>query len=305
MNPPSPPCPAATPETLCGVAWEHKEQQHIAESLAKSLKSPCFAAERLASYRQTGATLLLVRTFERLELRDLANSKSTPHHVDFIDSAMGRRWRQGLSPRELLARAVGVRGAHRPTILDATAGWGMDAFLLAALGCRVTMVERSPVVTALLKDGMRRALNQGNQAMRALMERLTLIHGESRQVLDPAQSETPWITTQAVAETGEMMEQAKPVGPVDAIYLDPMFPAKSKQARSKKALHLLQQLSGHGNQESDALLKAALACGVERVVVKRPPKGPLLNGPRPSFQLQKKLVRLDIYQTSRSGTTRE
>lgn len=44
-----------------------------------------------------------------------------------------------------------------PYILDATAGLGKDSYVFACLGCRVDMLERSPVVAALLQDGIERA----------------------------------------------------------------------------------------------------------------------------------------------------
>jgi 16S rRNA (guanine1516-N2)-methyltransferase len=42
-------------------------------------------------------------------------------------------------------------------VIDGTAGLGKDAFVLAGLGCKVTLVERHPVVVALLADGLARA----------------------------------------------------------------------------------------------------------------------------------------------------
>ena len=38
-----------------------------------------------------------------------------------------------------------------PHIVDATAGLGRDAFLLASLGAKVTLIERSPMMYELLK----------------------------------------------------------------------------------------------------------------------------------------------------------
>ena len=43
-------------------------------------------------------------------------------------------------------------------MLDATAGLGRDAFVLASLGCQVTLIERVPAVAALLENGIERAL---------------------------------------------------------------------------------------------------------------------------------------------------
>ena len=42
----------------------------------------------------------------------------------------------------MIARAIGLNSPTAPHVLDATAGLGGDAFVLASLGCPVTMVER-------------------------------------------------------------------------------------------------------------------------------------------------------------------
>ncbi|GHM54843.1 hypothetical protein ECZU51_35130 [Escherichia coli] len=54
-----------------------------------------------------------------------------------------------------MAKAVGIKGDYLPDVVDATAGLGRDAFVLASVGCRVRMLERNPVVAALLDDGPR------------------------------------------------------------------------------------------------------------------------------------------------------
>nr|VUD25346.1 methyltransferase [Salmonella sp. NCTC 7297] len=53
-----------------------------------------------------------------------------------------------------MAKAVGIKGDYLPDVVDATAGLGRDAFVLASVGCRVRMLERNPVVAALLDDGL-------------------------------------------------------------------------------------------------------------------------------------------------------
>ena len=53
-----------------------------------------------------------------------------------------------VSSRSLIARACGT-GVR---VLDAMAGWGTDGLTLAALGCDVQLVERDPIVWALLSE---------------------------------------------------------------------------------------------------------------------------------------------------------
>jgi hypothetical protein len=78
-------------------------------------------------------------------------------------------------------RPVSSRGIN-PHIIDATAGLGRDAFLLASLGATVTMIERSADMHALLLDGMARALDAGGVTAE-IISRMTLIHGDAIQLL--------------------------------------------------------------------------------------------------------------------------
>ncbi|CAN5780699.1 class I SAM-dependent methyltransferase [soil metagenome] len=205
---------------------------------------------------------LLVLTPERLELRETA-SRTRPVYVDFSES--GRR--QG--KREAVARAVGVKGSFRPTVFDATAGLGGDAFVLAAEGCSVTLVERSRIVAALLSDGLRRAA--GDPSTADVAARMTLVRGEARDILltlNPA--ERP-----------------------DTVYLDPMYPETGKTAAKRKEMRFFRELVGD-DLDAGALLDTALTVAKRRVVVKRPAKAGFL-GVEPSATLPGKTTRFDLY----------
>jgi len=126
--------------------------------------------------------LLLVVTQRRLELRSSGATRSGPVFVDFVsESARSQR----LPPRggkELIARAIGLR--HKPLfIIDATAGWAHDAFVLAQLGCRVRAIERSPVVVALVANGITRARAALRTRIDDALDRLTIEVGDARNVL--------------------------------------------------------------------------------------------------------------------------
>ncbi|MCY1367758.1 Ribosomal RNA small subunit methyltransferase J [compost metagenome] len=49
------------------------------------------------------------------------------------------------------------------------------------------------------------------------------------------------------------------------------------------------------DQDAPALLEAALALASHRVVVKRPRKAPIIAGTKPSYALEGKSSRYDIY----------
>lgn len=188
-------------------------------------------------------------------------------------SNMVPRLRQDRLAHELLVRAARVRGVEHPTAVDATAGLGEDALLLAAAGFEVTLVEHDPAIAALLRDGLERAAD--DQRLAGIVSRMRLVEGDSIEVL---------------AGLG-----ASP----DVVYLDPMFPAKRKDAATKKKLQVFQMLQTPCPDEA-GLMRAALAAAPRKVVVKRPLKGPHLAGIRPSSSLAGKVVRYDVVVPARS-----
>jgi len=205
---------------------------------------------------------LLVLTDERLELREVG-TKTGAIFVDFVEGkAAHRRQNRGA---EGIARAVGLKSGRTPAVFDATAGLGRDAFVLASLGCPVTMCERVPVVWALLEDGLRRALEHPETA--PIAARMTLLRGNAL----------------------EWLEQLE----LEVVYLDPMYPPKVKSALPKKEMRLFHGLVG---QDADAaqVLETALKLGCARAVVKRPlHAAPLWD--RTHTRLEGKNVRWDVY----------
>lgn len=185
-------------------------------------------------------------------------------------SRMIPRLSQNALSRELLVRAARVRGEEAPLAVDATAGFGEDSLLLAAAGFTVELFECNPVIAVLLQDGLSRAALVPELAEPA--SRMRVHVGDSIQGLA------------ALGEDG--------VCP-DVVYLDPMFPGRTKSAAVKKKFQLLHHLEQPCADE-DALVRAALAAATRKVVVKRPIKGPLLAGLKPSSQLKGKAVRYDI-----------
>ena len=169
--------------------------------------------------------------------------------------------------RELLVRAARVRGVASPAVIDATAGLGEDSLLLAAAGFSVTMFEKDPVIASLLRDALERASNEPQ--LTKVVSRMRLVEGDS---------------VVGLRELG--------FAP-DVVFLDPMFPERTKSAAVKKKFQLLHLLERPCDNERE-LLEAALAARPRKVVVKRPPKGPALAGARPSHSLAGKAVRYDV-----------
>jgi 16S rRNA (guanine1516-N2)-methyltransferase len=220
-------------------------------------------------------THLLVMTPERLELRERGPHASGPIYVDFAAGAVAHRRRFGGGRHQPLARAVGLKRGAAPTVVDATAGLGRDAFVLACLGCAVRLVERSPLIAALLRDGLDRAARVPDLGP-LVAERLSLTVADGRDYLQ------------------NLADDQRP----DVVYLDPMYPPRRKAALAGKEMRLLRCLTG-GDDDAPELLAAALASARQRVVVKRPRRAPVLAGPQPDFQIAAPNTRFDVYSLLR------
>jgi 16S rRNA (guanine1516-N2)-methyltransferase len=259
-----------TPAVRIALAREPSADPGTAAALAAELGLP-LASDPGA----TGFTHLLVLTPERLELREPGPYASGPVYVDFAAGAVAHRRRFGGGRNQPLARAVGLKGPAVPTLLDATAGLGRDAFVLASLGCTVRLVERSPIIAALLRDGLQRAARDPDIGS-LVMERISLTVADGRTFVR------------------ELPENQRP----DVVYLDPMYPHRRKTALVAKEMRLLRQLAGD-DDDAPELLVAALARARRRVVVKRPRRAPPLAGPPPDFAILAPNTRFDVYPTGR------
>ncbi len=214
--------------------------------------------------------LALHLTPDRLELVQTGPDAPGPVYVDFVEGAMGHRRKHGGGRGQLVAKAVGIKKGFIPTVIDATAGLGRDAFVLAQLGCRIQMLERSAIVTELLRDGMQRALQ--NDEVAEIIRRMSL------EVVD---AKTYLVSIDA---------SQRP----DVVYVDPMHPERSKTAMVKKEMRIFRALVGCDEDDS-ALLQAALGAARKRVVVKRPRKAVTIEGPEPSLVYEGKSTRFDVY----------
>jgi 16S rRNA (guanine1516-N2)-methyltransferase len=192
-----------------------------------------------------------------------------PIRVDFVEGAVAHRRLFGGGSGQMIAKAVGIQPGIRPVVVDATAGLGRDAFVLAELGCPITLIERHPLIAALLEDGLQRALADGEVG--PVAARMRLVCGNAIELLRAWDDEPPQV-----------------------IYLDPMFPHRDKSALVKKEMRLFRPLVGD-DDDAPALLQAALALASHRVVVKRARKAPAIAGEKPGFALEGKSSRFDIY----------
>lgn len=216
------------------------------------------------------AGLELVRTSEGLTLTD----GTMELRADF--ARMLPRLKQGRLQQELLVKAARAKGVEHPWAIDATAGFGEDSLLLAAAGFAVDLYEQDCVIAALLQDALDRAADDPTLA--DAVARMRLHAGED--------------SIAGLQQAAAMIEQGELTAP-DVVYLDPMFPERTKSAAVKKKFQLLHHLEQPCADE-EMLVEAALAVHPRKVVIKRPVKGPLLAGIKPSYQLAGKAVRYDV-----------
>ncbi len=220
--------------------------------------------------------LALVLDAEGVGLQLLGPNPPGPVFCDFVGGALRHRRLYGGGKGQDIAKAVGLgQKGFRPKLLDLTAGLGRDSFVLASLGATVVMVERHPVVFALLADGLDRAreLALADLELQSILERLNAVRSSAEDYLSCL----------------EVSQQP------DVIYLDPMFPPREKSGKVKKEMQLFHQLVGTESEDADSLLPLAIAHALYRVVVKRPTHAPYLDGREPGYSLKGKSTRFDVY----------
>lgn len=243
------------------------EQLGLTASLFDSPLKSC-----LKSLPPEGVALVLEAEGLGLYALDLPGSGAV--RVQLEEGALGWRIAAERARHEAVVKACGLLKASAPlTIFDATAGLLRDAAVLAAAGAELRLAERSPVIAALIADGLQRAA--GHPDLQPLLSRLRFQPGDALQQL------------QALALAAQTTQP-------DVVYLDPMFPHRDKSALVKKEMRVFRAVVGD-NDDADALLAPALQAARKRVVVKRPRGAPELGAHKPSLALEGKSARFDIY----------
>ena len=219
--------------------------------------------------RRTGTTLLDKPGEELTVLFDAKGVSLIGYGLSYQGDFEGmlHRVSDGRLAHEMLVRAAKTTQTNVKGI-DATAGMGEDAFLLAACGYEMTLYEQNPVVAVLLKDALRRA--KKHPKLKDIAARMQLVEGNS---IDELKSR---------------------VDDIDLIYLDPMFPGRQKSGLINKKLQLIQKLEPPCSDEVK-LFEAAIQANPSKIIVKRPLKSPFLAGKNPTYELKGKAIRYDCY----------
>lgn len=253
-----------------GIRAETVHLRPVALALATRLELPLLEpGENL----QADAIYLLYQT-DGLHIVATTGKQALNFHIDFAGGLYRRRQRSA-GKEQGLAKAIGIKPNFLPTVLDATAGFARDSFTLASLGCQVTLLERSPVLEAMLADAIERGSYDHHIA--DIIERMQL----------------HWVDAETYLAGIAATQHPVP----DVIYLDPMFPERKKKAQVKKEMQILHQLLG-SDDHTPYPLELALNVARQRVVVKRPKDAGDLNRHEPNYRIVGKTGRYDIYLTA-------
>jgi len=281
------------------------QAQLFVEQLAQRCGLAVIAPSQIANYADA-IKIILTDGQWRVHL----DSGGAIVSVDFAEPRFYARVNSpGLQGEYVIRAVLGRKKIAQPlTVLDATAGFGYDAFLLAAAGCRVILVEQMPLLAYLLEQAVQRATMNASELLSSAAERMTVIE----------------------ANSGTLMEQWSDSRP-DVVYLDPMYAhadietkrGLKKTAAVKKNMAFLQRLTTYQsaanagqannaaqnnvsqnnvsqsnaaqNSDGQGLIEAALKLAKSKVVVKRAPGAEWLGGLKPASSLTGKATRFDIY----------
>lgn len=237
-------------------------------ALASALQLPLVNADDCK-----GQEFKFILRYDSAGLTLYQNSAGAPGGlcIDFSNPHLLRRTSDKLKQQNLV-KAIGIKSQQHLAVLDAMAGLGKDAWLLASGGAEVQMLERSPIVHALLQDGLARGLSRAmtGSSKASVLGRMQLRHADFSLI--------------------------SPELPVyDVVYLDPMFPSSNKNARAKKDMYLLQELLGDVACDELQLLSVAREHARRRVVVKRGKLSPYFAGARPEIEFKGSANRYDVY----------
>lgn len=173
-----------------------------------------------------------------------------------------------LSAGQPMAKALGRN--KKLKVLDCTAGWGMDSVLMEQLGFEVLAFEQNPLLFEVLTEE-----TQHNTSLR-----LEFRLGDSFEYLQTLKSLTDEDKTQVFWP--------------DIIYIDPMFEAKAKSAKSEKSIQVLQNLV-EASPLTEEKLMLAMECARSHVVVKQNKRAAAFNI-RPSARFEGQSTRFDVYR---------
>ena len=189
----------------------------------------------------------------------------------FIEGPILHRLKYGKGRGQNLSRAVGMKYNKNRNIIDATAGLGYDSFILASLGAKVTLIERSQKMHEILQNGINEGVSFGGE-IKKIINRMDLLFGDSKDILPKLSPEV--------------------------IMIDTMYKDRKKRALVKNNMRLVREIVGPDSDYVE-LIKVALDCAKNRVVLKQPRYAdPIKEIKKCSHQILGKSIRYDVFMTN-------
>lgn len=162
--------------------------------------------------------------------------------------------------KELFAKSLGIKKNElRPCVFDATGGMLGDTLLMVAMGCKVIVSERHPIISSLIINAL-----------------------ENQSSLD---------NDQIIFCFGDGIKTASKID-CDVIFFDPMYAVKNKKASPKKSMQVFRELVGVDEDAHETAIK--LKAMEKRLVIKRSIKAPPLIE-NPSIIFNGKSTSYDVY----------
>ena len=195
---------------------------------------------------------------EGVELINNNYKKPVSIMIDFFDKRMNNKIKQRLSGKKDIFHKLFPK--KNSTLLDCTAGYGRDGYILRSMGFNVTMIENSPIISLLLNDALKKLK----------LSDFIMYHGNSYDYLSHSEKY------------------------YDYIYIDFMFNKLKKNSLSSKNDETLKLISFQENDKNN-IIRLAIKKSNSRVVVKEP-KNSLSNILKPEYTIKTKLLNFNIYK---------
>ena len=157
-------------------------------------------------------------------------------------------------------------------ILDMTAGFGYDAFTMAAYGHKVTAIESNIYIYLMLKDALIRC---NSSPLCRISKRIKLFFGKSQSLCNNSI--------------------------FDIVYIDPMFLRKKKSAKVKKHTQILQKIVEPNQKNNIDIFNKALLLKPKKIIIKNPKKGYIIKPTKVNSQIVGSRNRFDIYTDNQEG----
>ena len=178
-------------------------------------------------------------------------------YIDFNDPKFIKKNNQRLHDKKDVFWKVFSQS--NSAILDCTAGFGRDSFLLDSMGHDVTMIENSPIVAMLLKNALRRSNNIN----------IKLFFGNAYDYMKHSNEK------------------------YDYIYIDFMFEKLKNKSLSSKNDEALKMISFNDN-DKNKIIQLAQSVSNKKVIVKEP-RNTVSGILKPNYIIKTRLLKYNIY----------